>query len=184
MLNNIAAILDAGVAASTNSYESIMTVSVGSGGSSQIDFTSISATYKHLQIRAIARGNGAAGNWSITFNGDTNNSNYYSRHLLYGDGSTAAAISNQTLTGITGGSVAPSTTSMVAANIIDLLDYSNTNKNKTLRVLAGYDTNGAGVVLLGSGLWMNTNAISSIAITPFSGTFTQYTQFALYGIKG
>ena len=88
------------------------------------------------------------------------------------------------MTGITGGSVAPSTTSMIAANIIDLLDYSNTNKYKTLRVLAGYDTNGAGVVLLGSGLWMNTNAISSIAITPYSGTFTQYTQFALYGIKG
>ena len=127
MLNNIAGLLGDGGGAA-NSYESIQTVLVGSGGSSQIDFTSIPATYKHLQIRAIARGNGAATNWSITFNGDTNNSNYYARHLLYGDGSTAAAISNQTLTGITGGSVAPSTTSMIAANIIDLLDYSNTNK--------------------------------------------------------
>lgn len=184
MLNNIAALLDSGAPAAIGDYESIATTTVGAGGSSSIDFTSISGGYKHLQIRAIGRGSAGATNWSMTFNGDTNNSNYFSRHLLYGEGSGAvASIYNTTLVGITGGSLAPSTTSMVAPNIIDLLDYSNASKYKTLRVLAGYDTNGAGVALLGSGLWLNTSAITSITITPYGGTFTQYTQFALYGIK-
>ena len=183
MLNNIAATLGGGVVVPATDYESIATVTVGAGGSSTMTFSSIAGTYSHLQIRAIAQGSGVATNWSMTFNGDTNNSNYYARHLLYGDGSTAAAVYNQTLVGITGGSLAPSTTSMNAPNIIDLLDYSNSNKYKTLRVLAGYDTNGAGVALLGSGLWMNTAAITSITITPYGGTFAQYTQFALYGIR-
>ena len=183
MLNNIATLLGGGAPPEVGDYESIATTTVGAGGSSSIVFSSISGTYKHLQIRAIAQGSGVATNWSMTFNGDTNNANYYSRHLLYGDGSTAGAVANQTLVGITGGSLAPSTTSMTAANIIDLLDFSNANKYKTLRVLAGYDTNGAGVALLGSGLWMNTSAITSITLTPYGGTFAQYTQFALYGVK-
>jgi hypothetical protein len=51
----ILGILDSGVAASTNSYESIATVTVGSGGASEVEFTSIPSTYTHLQIRALAR---------------------------------------------------------------------------------------------------------------------------------
>ena len=38
----------------TNSYESIATVTVGSGGSSSLTFSSIPATYTHLQIRYMA----------------------------------------------------------------------------------------------------------------------------------
>jgi hypothetical protein len=48
----------------------------------------------------------------------------------------------------------------------------------------GFDANGSGYVSLGSGLWMNTAAVTSIKLSPYSGTFVQYTQFALYGIKG
>ena len=65
---------------------------------------------------------------------------------------------------------------------MDILDYSNTNKNKTLRQLAGTDNNGNGVVGLSSGLWQSTAAVASIDITAI-GSFSQYTSFALYGIK-
>ena len=164
-------------------YDALATVTVPSGGLASIDFAGIPNTYKHLQIRTIARSNGSATNLSLTFNGDTNNANYYARHILYGDGSTAAAISNQTLTGITTGSVSANTTSLVAPNIIDLLDYSNTSKNKTLRSLGGHDANGSGFIILGSGLWMNTAAINSVNITCFSGSFTEHTQFSLYGVR-
>jgi hypothetical protein len=164
-------------------YQSISTVTVGSGGATDITFSSIAGTYSHLQIRMIARGNGSASNLAVTFNGDTNNANYWSRHQIYGDGATAAANNNQTLTGIVCGSTGPSTTSIVAANIIDLLDYSNASKYKTLRNLGGYDANGSGFMLFGSGLWLNTAAITSVTIAPYSGTFTQYSSFALYGIK-
>ena len=61
----------------------------------------------------------------------------------------------------------------------------SSNKLKTVRALAGYDTNGAGVIFLGSGLYYtNTNAVTSIRILTESNAFTQNTQIALYGILG
>jgi hypothetical protein len=39
----------------TTSYESIATVTVGGGGAATVAFTSIPATYTHLQIRGIGR---------------------------------------------------------------------------------------------------------------------------------
>ena len=77
--------------------------------------------------------------------------------------------------------------SIYAAIIIDLLDYKNTNKYKTIRILSGVETNSATGEKVGlqSALWMNTNAITQIDITSDSGgNWTTDTQFALYGIKG
>jgi len=76
------------------------------------------------------------------------------------------------------------TASVFAAYVIDILDYANTNKYKTSRNLAGYDNNSGGRVSLNSGNWRNTNAITSITLTCRSDNFQQYSQFALYGIKG
>jgi hypothetical protein len=65
------------------------------------------------------------------------------------------------------------------------LDYANTNKYKTTRSIGGNDNNGSGFVSLISGLWLSTSAISNIEIIPLNGTlWTQYSHFALYGIKG
>jgi len=70
--------------------------------------------------------------------------------------------------------------------VIDILDYANTNKYKTTRALAGLDINAAGgFIALRSGNWRNTNAITTITLKPESSRiFAQYSQFALYGIKG
>jgi hypothetical protein len=68
--------------------------------------------------------------------------------------------------------------------IVDILDYQNTNKNKTIRNLGGIDTNGAGTIILTSGLWINTAAINRIDITSVnSSTIQQHSSFALYGVK-
>jgi hypothetical protein len=72
--------------------------------------------------------------------------------------------------------------SIFGAGIVDILDYANTNKYKTLRALAGVDFNGSGRVGLTSGLWQSTSAIN--AITLEGSSFVQYSSFALYGIKG
>jgi hypothetical protein len=64
-----------------------------------------------------------------------------------------------------------------------VLDYGNTNKNKTVKTLAGYDGNGSGEIWFTSTLWNNTNAITSMTISS-NFNFTQYSSFALYGIKG
>ena len=177
-----AGLFSTGTAASTNSYESIATVTVGSGGSSSISFSSIPSTYKHLQVRAYTLTNTTGNQGEMTFNGIA--TGYYGAHYLNGNGTTAISATTPASNAIIYESVnyGHSPTYPVV-NIIDILDYANTNKYKTTRSLTGIDANGAGEINLMSGLWMNTAAISSISFTT-GLTFTQYTKFALYGIKG
>ena len=160
------------------SFESIATVTVGSGGSASITFSSIPATYTHLQIRSANRG-GSSGN--VRFNGDTGNN--YTRHYLEGNGTSGVSGSgtSQPYIDIFGNTT---TASIVAINIIDIFDYANTNKYKTVRNLSGIDENGSGYVGIQGGLWMSNSAISSITLTSAGGNFAQYSSVALYGIKG
>ena len=164
----------------TNSYESIATAS-GTGSSGTISFTSIPSTFKHLQLRVFSntsRVGGASGSGALQFNGDTTGSNY-NTHSLSGNGSTAAAAGYVENYGLW---YYGSTTTNVTA-IIDILDYTNTNKNKTVRELIGFDENGSGQIALTSMLWRNTAAINQINITAPSYNFGTTARFALYGIK-
>ena len=168
----------------TGSYESIATVTVGSGGSSSITFSSIPSTYTHLQIRAITQVSTTA-RGGVSFNGDTTLSNY-ENHYLYGDGASAAAGTGASSWGVVLASVSSSS---FGGFVADILDYTSANKNKVWRSLSGQDTNGGGYLVLYSGVWLNTNAITSLTLYPdedstSGGTFAQYSHFALYGIKG
>jgi hypothetical protein len=171
---------------STNSYESIATSVVGSGGVASITFSSIPSTYQHLQIRMISQQNASLndyGNINLTVNSDTGSN--YAYHLLYGYGTGvgAEAFTSRTLAKLpvsylTSGSI-------FSASICDIADYANTNKYKTIRTLGGNDANGsANFIAMYSGLWMSTSAITSLTLTGHNGNFTQYSSFALYGIKG
>ena len=165
------------------SFDSIATTTVGSGGQSTVSFTSIPSTYKHLQLRAIMRDAGGNGEFKIELNSDTTTTNYY-RHGLYGDGASAAAfgVNNNTVTPI---SYSGQTANAFAVVVMDILDYTNTNKYKTLRTLGGYDVNGSGQEGLFSNLWKNTNAITDIALKVVGGSnFAQYSHFTRYGIRG
>ena len=181
MLNTIFGSLSSGVAASTNSYESISTVTVGSGGTTNIEFTSISSSYTHLQIRSTNIFSLADQAIGVQVNSDT--SGNYSWHRLYGSGSAASADASSSTTTmyLTFGAGA---TNREAPSIIDILDYANTNKFKTFRCLSGGDNNGGGFIGFTSGLWRSTSAITSIKLTASGGNFNQYSSFALYGIKG
>ena len=190
MLNTVLASLSEGIAPSTTAYESIATVTVGSGGSSSIDFTSIPSTYTHLQIRLIGRTDRATKMdfYKLQFNSDTGSN--YAWHELFGDGAAGAqAGSSATEIRLFRSTAATATSGMFGTSVLDILDYANTNKYKTARSLGGADTNGStssdGEVSLTSGLWQNTNAITSIQLKPGGGTnWVQYSSFALYGIKG
>ena len=170
----------------TTSYESIATVTVGSGGSATVTFSSIPATYTHLQIRGIARDSRASTNsdFSLRFNGDS--ATNYSFHTLEGTGSavSSSAATNATdisIANISGNSAGSDT---FGASIADILDYANTNKYKTVRSLGGHDNNGSGNIKMESGNWRSTSAVTSITLIPNTANFVEYTQFALYGIKG
>jgi hypothetical protein len=178
--------------APSGSYDSIATTTVGAGGVSSVSFTSIPSTYTHLQLRILGQTNRATygiEELKMTFNGDTTTS--YRNHNLYGDGSSAFASTNSTPSILLGdGMFGTSTGGTFGGGVLDILDYANTNKNTTTRLLAGVDINGTiagygGRVGLSSGLWPNTAAITSINIAPNNGSLiTQYSSFALYGIRG
>jgi len=175
----------AGAPASTTSYESIATIT-GSGTPSSITFSSIPSTYKHLQVRLIARDSRAVTleAYLIQFNGDT--AANYSDHMLYGDGASAAAYSNVSASSMSAYAIpsANASASVYGAGIIDILDYANTSKYKTIRTSTGVDNNGSGVISIGSGNWRSTSAVTSITIAAQVGNWQANSSFALYGIKG
>jgi hypothetical protein len=159
-------------------YESIATITVGAGGSASETFSSIPSTYKHLQLRWISRSSGGNYNPIFRFNGDT--ASNYSWHYLDGNGSSATSGSAGTDTSILIAGIA-GTASTFAVGVMDILDYKDTSKFKTARILQGADYNGSGSVDLWAGSWRSTSAITSI-YCGFSSA--QYSQYALYGIKG
>ena len=159
------------------SFDSIATVAVGSGGTSNISFTSIPQTYTHLQLRLFSKVS-TSDSPQIFLNNDTTSTNYVS-HIFLGSSATTYGLSYD----------APYIYSMPStsfcATVIDILDYTNTNKNTVLRGFTGYDTNTTGEIYYWSHLWKNTSAVSRIDLTPSSPrTWNQYTHAALYGIKG
>ena len=161
-----------GTVALPSGFYSIATQSVGSGGASSVTFSSIPSTYNHLQIRGISQ---SSADVYIRYNGDSGTN--YSQHIMQGDGSATSA---NGFTNSTYSRIANSNPYQFAGIYLDILDYSNTNKYKTNRSFFGIDGNGSGVVGIWSGSWRNTAAVTSITI---SGTFSQYSSFALYGVK-
>jgi len=166
-------------------YDALATVTVPAGGVASINFAGIPTGYKHLQIRSIARSTAAAGPRALylRFNSDTGSN--YAYHRLSGDGSAASAgaLTSQTYISVLDNPAANQTASVFSSLLLDVLDYSNTAKNKTARFLNGYDANGSGFIGLQSGLWMNTSAITSLTFTLEAGNFAEYSSFALYGVK-
>jgi len=175
----------------TNSYESIQTVTVGAGGQAAISFTSIPSTFKHLQIRGISRATTSTERnnmFYLTYNGDTG-ANYSWHNLLANGSNNFSEGAGSTSIPRTGMSTAATALSgNMGPVVIDILDYADTNKFKTLKSLTGFDNNGAGEIYFNSTNWRSTSAVTSITLTPFQGNgasnFAQYTSFALYGIKG
>lgn len=180
MLNGLVGMLGVGGGVATN-FDSIATYSVGGGGSSTIVFSSIPSTYKHLQIRGLSGNAGGAGNsLNMYFNTDSTTTNYYHHNLRGDGGGTATAGNGNTYRVSYVGGASPN----FAGLIIDILDYADTNKYKTVKTLGGYDANGSGWIALNSELWKSTSAVNAITLTADGGnSFQQYSHFALYGIK-
>lgn len=174
----------------SSSYESIATVTA-SVISTSLTFSSIPSTYKHLEIRGIARDTIVSTTpvgVKMQFNGDTGAN--YARHNIRGDGANVLAQGNTGFDNIamSSGSMDATTNSAIyGASIISIIDYASTTKNKTVRSFNGSDANNASAnyqVVLNSGLWLSTAAISSITMLPGQVSFAAGTTFALYGIKG
>lgn len=163
-----------------NNFTSIATGTM-TGGTSNLTFSSIPQTYTHLQLRYMTSSPG--GSIYIQFNGDTGTN--YTQHYLLGNGSSVSAAGSASyatphISDLAYGGDSPYP--MVA--IVDIVDYKNTNKYKTFKTISGIDANSAGIggIDILSGVWMNTNAISSIYIS-CGQNLDSGSVFALYGIQ-
>jgi hypothetical protein len=178
--------LGTGVAVSASSYESIATFTLASSGT--VTFSSIPSTYSSLQLRYIARSartGATTDELAIRLNSDSGAN--YARHRLSGDGATASATGQASQVEISYSQVstADSTASIFGAGIIDILDYTNTNKNRTVKSLRGQEQNNTDSgIALHSYLYTGTTAINRLDFFAGSGNLVQYSQIALYGIKG
>jgi hypothetical protein len=110
--------------------------------------------------------------------------NKYNHHVFYGSGS-AGSYAWGASTGGYAWEVAQSATlaNTFAVNIIDIIDYAATNKQKVWRSLTGLDMNDSGGNFsFISGVWLDTAAINRIDFI-LPQTAAPNTQFALYGVK-
>lgn len=173
-----------------NSFFSIATVTL-TGSQSNIEFTNIPQNYTHLQLRGLVRVQSAGGvdidNLKIQFNSDTGTN--YSRHGLRGDGSSAISYAGVSATFISTFALrSAALANNFSSAIIDILDYRDTNKYKTVRAISGADNNGTGTYPgyagLVSGNWRSTSAITSIKLTTDADGTNLLTgsTFALYGV--
>jgi hypothetical protein len=183
MLGIMASQISGHLWAPEGAYDSLANVTL-SATTASVTFAGIPADYKHLQIRVLARLTAATTRDAILcrLNSDTA-SNYYS-HWIAGSGSAASSNESGSVTSMYTGDItgASSGASMFGVSVVDILDYSNSNKYKVTRTLTGHDQNGSGYVWLQSGLWRNTAAVSTITLLSGSN-FATYSSFALYGVK-
>jgi hypothetical protein len=156
--------------------------------SSQLTFSVIPQTFTHLQARIFGRDATSAATFNPSFvqiNGF--GSTYPNYHAMGGNGSTTFVSSAASvLIPLPNLASATAAANVVGSSIVDILDYSNTNKNKTVRAIGGVDLNGSGEVSITSGFLNSTSAITSLTFggafnSPFA--FANGTRVDLYGIS-
>jgi hypothetical protein len=166
-------------------YEAIATVTVGSGGAANIEFTSIPNTYTDLAILFSIRCVRADDiePLMMRFNGNTSN---YSLRRLNADGSSVASSAVSGETGMIVGDINgdTSTANTFGNGLIYIPNYAgNNNKSVSTDVVVENNATASSQYLL-AGLWSDTAAITTIRLySRNSHNFKQYSSATLYGIK-
>jgi len=165
-------------------YELISSQILGTA-SVNVEFNNIPQTYKHLQVRLMARSSFALNYDNLAFYLNNTTTSTYATHALFGDGSsvsTSEFISQARLFFPTLFIGASNTANSFQGGVIDILDYSSTTKNTTTRTFTGAAGSQSRIALI-SGLWNNTAAITRINFET-SGNLVAGSRFSLYGIRG
>lgn len=166
------------------------TVTVGSGGAANIDFTSIPSTYTDLCLKFSLRTSGTADNFEnvkLQFNGSGGTA--YSERLVYGNSASALSASNssQANTFFQYSNSANSDASTYSNGEIYIPNYAgSTYKSISVDSVTEKSATAANSAIAGlaAELWADTSAINRITLTPNVATlFAQYSTATLYGIK-
>ena len=170
----------------TTTYDFISSVTVGSGGAANIQFTSIPQTYTDLELVFSGRSARTSERDSVELYFNTNTSNYVGRMLIGNgvsgtNGNTSYGTSSINRMDV---SDANSTTNTFGNMKIYIPNYTGSNY-KSVSIDSVYEHNGTyAYQYLVSGIWSNTAAITSIKLALEIGpTFVQYSTAYLYGIS-
>jgi hypothetical protein len=185
----VLAVAGAGAAGGASSFDLLETVVTAGTTTADITFSSLNtySDYKHLQIRYTVKFNsGTTGTTAMNVQLNADTAANYSRHFLQGTGASVNSVGSANTSNIQlfDAATRPSETDNYGAGVIDILDFSSSNKNTTIRALHGALTPSESYIYLSSGVWRNTAAVTSIKLFSVSGfNYSANCRFSLYGIK-
>ena len=163
-----------------NTMTLIQSVTVPSGGSASISFTSIASTWTDLAIKVSARTDLGSGTTQLYMNLNGSAANFTGKYLL-GTGAAAASGSLAQYVGQT--ETGAYTASTFSSHDIYIPNYAGAT-NKSFSADAVTENNGTtGYQDLIAGLWSQTAAINQVTLSLASGNFVQYSTAYLYGVK-
>jgi hypothetical protein len=152
----------------TPTYTPLATVTLGSSAAS-VTFSSIPATYRDL-ILIFEGTQSSSADLTFTLNGDTSNRTGV---VMYGDGSSAGSGTR------TAGEIGYITSGR-SNMIIQVMDYSATDKHKTLLSRSNAPAEAVGAY---ASRWASTAAVTSFAVVATGGrTIGSASTFSLYGV--
>ena len=165
-----------------NNYVLLEKITVGAAGAASVTFANIPQTgYTDLVVKTSARTSASDQNIKVTFNGSSSS---YSERWLYGSGSVTGS-GSATTNGyfyIHYATNSGDTASTFGNSEIYIPNYTSSNFKSISEDAIQENNATAAFSALGAGLWSNTAAITTIALTPLSGNFNQNSTFYLYGV--
>jgi hypothetical protein len=171
-------------------YVALSTYVVPAGGVSSVTFAGIpnNEKYEHLQFRILARTDVSSAGHNIGHYLRFNNaSSSYKWHELFTVGSGTVSAYTDSSQFIYTATYAPrggDTADIFSSQVVDIFDFNNLSKYKTVRTFAGSTTDSYGFVGLMTGHYQSFDAIHTVKFFPESGNFAENSVFSLYGIKG
>jgi hypothetical protein len=161
----------------TGTYRPLATVTLGSSASS-VTFSSIPATYRDLIL--VVNGETTGGNPTVFARFNSDSGTNYPQVFMW------AFTSAQSGTNAGTGFFITSSTSLAGARFIgnvSVMDYSATDKHKTVLSRSGYkNASSIDFVEASASKWANTAAITTFAVFTSANNFASGSTFSLYGV--
>lgn len=156
----------------------IATITVGSGGSASLAFTSIPQGYTDLKIVANLRAVNDIDYGTIKFNATT--TTYASRRII-GDGVNAYG-GNRSDNLIFGLNPSSTTANTFSSWELYLPNYTGSTYKPYFMEHTTENNATSAVATMNVALWSNTSAVTEIILAPNTGNFAENTTATLYGI--
>ena len=174
-------------AANVPSNEYLIQTAIVNGSSTLIEFNNLAqfhGVYRHLKLVVSTRNSANVGTGALLtrFNGDSGSNYTYQALRTYNGSFTAESVapySSALISWNPHGGTNPGNFGVCEA---DILDWSSSVKNKTVRSITGAISY-AYIVSIFSNSWMNTAPITSIQIVAEDGNpFASGSRYSLYGV--